>query len=99
MATGKHWGARRQTLADIPPRDKCQSVGDAIRYWRVKRGLTQQELADAVGAYVSQVGMWERGARGHTIPGGPPQGDEWLIRLARALGVSVAELMRPLGPE
>ncbi len=52
---------------------------------RTKRGLSQKELADAVGISVSYVSMLERGQRS------PPL--ETIERMARALRVSPASLV------
>ena len=40
-----------------------------IRDWRKHRGLTQQELADAVGWVVSNVSQLEQGRQGYSQPG------------------------------
>lgn len=34
-------------------------IGDRIRDWRKRRGLTQEELAKAIGVDKSAVGQWE----------------------------------------
>ena len=40
-----------------------RQVGSRIRVRRVEVGLSQQELADAVGADQTQVSAWENGRR------------------------------------
>ena len=48
-------------------------------------GLTQQQLADAVGVKQSNIAFWERAAK-------PPRG-EVLPAIADALGVTIEELL------
>ena len=64
----------------------CAKAGRLIRTLRLERGLTQAELADAVGVSKQAVSNWERGKR---FP------DVSLIEaLTEALGVSAAELIK-----
>src|SRR3989304_1488072 len=60
---------------------------------RQRAGLTQPELAAAVGGAVSNIAFWE-------LKGTPPRG-EVLPKMAQALGVSVDELLgaAPGNPE
>ena len=52
---------------------------------RKAAGLTQKELADAVGASQQSVAFWEKNAR-------PPRADT-LIKIAAALGVRAEEVL------
>lgn len=56
-----------------------------IRELRLKRGLSQTVLGERVGLTQGQVGHLENGARNLTL--------EWMKRIARAMDVSVAELL------
>lgn len=59
-----------------------------LRFWRERRALTQQELADKAG--ITRVAL----ARIET--GGADPRPSTTRKLARSLGVSVDELMAPL---
>lgn len=59
--------------------------GQRLRNLRLERGMTQQELADAIGASVVGVRNWERGTRKPTM--------EMLVSLSRALRVSIDTLV------
>lgn len=56
-----------------------------IKEFRVKKGLTQAELAEIVGAYQSTVAMWETGQRIPRIAS--------LKKLAALFGCSIDELL------
>lgn len=56
-----------------------------IREIRRKLGLSQAGLGERVGLTQGQVGHLENGARNLTL--------EWMKRIARAMNVSVAELL------
>jgi len=58
--------------------------GERIRQLRTSKGLTQEELAEAVGVSTDFISLIERGERAPSF--------ENLERLAEALGVNVAEL-------
>ena len=51
---------------------------NAIRRYRVQRGLTQERLGSALGLDRSVVSRWERGVRLPSVP--------WLFKMARELG-------------
>jgi transcriptional regulator with XRE-family HTH domain len=55
---------------------------EKIRVWRERRGLTQEQLAAAVGHLQSRVGKWEKADTLRIEP-------RFLLRLARALEVPV----------
>jgi transcriptional regulator with XRE-family HTH domain len=76
----------------MPPRRKAvprsaehAALGEAIRQTRTERGLSQEELAEAAGMHVTQVGGLERGARNPSYT--------TLVRLARALGAETGALV------
>jgi len=60
-------------------------LGSRLRRLRRQRGLTQDELAVAVGVSRSAVAQWESGRSG--------QATSHLRRLAEALGIQVNDLM------
>lgn len=59
------------------------TLGRKIKEYRVKRGITQEELGNLVGVTTQAVSKWERG--------GTPDA-ELLPNIARALGVSIDAL-------
>lgn len=66
-------------------RDPLQQLSTNVRAIRAERGLTQEQVADAGGLALSDVGRIERGQR--------DPGVRVLARLARGLGISVADLL------
>jgi transcriptional regulator with XRE-family HTH domain len=72
-----------------PRRSKPRSpehaaLGDAVRRLRLEVEMSQEELAEAAGTDLTQVGGVERGVRNPSYT--------TLLRLAAALGTSVGEL-------
>jgi transcriptional regulator with XRE-family HTH domain len=72
-----------------PRRSKPRSpehaaLGEAIRQLRTEAGMSQEELAEAAGTDLTQVGGIERGVRNPSYT--------TLLRLAGALGTKVGEL-------
>lgn len=70
-------------------------IGDQIKRYRMKKGMTQEELGDMVGVTTQAVSKWERG--------GSPDA-ELLPKIASALGITInmlyeQELMRSLEDE
>ena len=65
-------------------------VGAQLREWRQRRQLTQERLAERAGLSYKFVGEIERGAGNPTI--------QTLSRLAAALDVDLAELLRAAEP-
>lgn len=63
------------------------SPGTRVRDLRRERGMTQNELADAIGVSRSAVAQWESGRAGQATP--------HLRRVADVLGVSVDHLLGP----
>ena len=64
---------------------KDDSIGVRIKETRIKKGLTQQQVADSIGVTYQNISQYERGVR-------TPK-NETLIKIADALGVSVYELI------
>jgi transcriptional regulator with XRE-family HTH domain len=62
-------------------------VGENIKYYRTKLGMTQEELADRAGINRSYLASLERGRRNTTL--------KTVEMLAKALGVSTTELVSP----
>ncbi len=69
-----------------PPSNVARALGKAVREYRLKKGLTQQEVADKCGLDISYVGGIERGQRNPTL--GVIHG------LASVLGVRVSDLLK-----
>jgi|ERR1051326_867602 transcriptional regulator with XRE-family HTH domain len=65
--------------------------GPRLRRARDRRGMTQAQLADAIGAYPSQISNYENGEK---VPEG-----ETMVALADALDVSLNELARGVPKE
>jgi transcriptional regulator with XRE-family HTH domain len=64
-----------------------QPFPERLRQLRKEAGLTQQQLADFVGVSTAAVSCWETGIR--EVPAGNN-----LVRLAEALGLDPAEVMK-----
>jgi transcriptional regulator with XRE-family HTH domain len=79
--------ASDQPLPGMPPRVQAetQAVSDKIREARLLAGMTQQQLADALGVTQTAVSYWESGKRDMGV------GD--LLAYAAALGVAAASLL------
>lgn len=65
--------------------DFGRSVGAEIRYWRNRRGLTQEQLAELVGIGVNTIIRYEGGGNG------PNPVVAW--KIADALEVSLSQLI------
>ena len=61
--------------------------GLAVRKWRTKRGLTQEELAEKSGLHRNYISDLERGTRN--------VGLENILALAKALGIKPSKLVDP----
>ena len=66
-----------------------QEFAQRLRQYRKDKGLTQQELADQLGVSNKTVSRWESGSYPDVTT---------LVALARALGVTVDELLDPKAP-
>jgi transcriptional regulator with XRE-family HTH domain len=63
--------------------------GERLRALRTERGWSQERLAEAAGITLNYMGNLERGEQSPSLG--------VLVRLARALDVDLATLMRELG--
>ena len=70
-------------------RDPLDRLSRNVLRIRTERGLTQEQVADAGGLALSDVGRIERGQR--------DPGVRVLARLAHGLGVGLAELLEGIG--
>lgn len=59
--------------------------GHRLKYFRLERGMTQEKLADIIGASTAGVRNWERGARKPTM--------DMLLAVGRALNISIDTLL------
>ena len=71
-----------------PSVDLDRSFGPNLRHWRVKRGYSQEKLAQLADLHRTEIGLLERGERE------PKLGI--ITKLAGALGVSPAVLFEGL---
>ncbi|MBQ6707175.1 MAG: helix-turn-helix transcriptional regulator [Clostridia bacterium] len=69
--------------------DIAKSVGQRIRNYRIKLGLSQEKLAELSGCHPTYIGQLERGEKNATL--------ESVERITNALGVSLADLFEKLG--
>ena len=67
--------------------DESRNIGLRIREERIKRTLTQVELGTIIGYTGSKICRLERGYH--------PVTDELIITIARALGITVDDLLTP----
>ena len=79
------WDATLETMKQKPKTDWKESFGERIERFRKARGLTQEELAQKIGATQRVIAYYE-GETEH-LPA------NLLVPLARALRVSVDELL------
>ena len=66
--------------------DSQERVGRTLRAKRKRSGLTQEQLAEAADMHPTEVSRLERGVRDPRL--------STLVRLARALGIELADLVR-----
>ena len=64
-------------------------LGENVRHVRLEKGLSQEALADLCGLHRTYLGGIERGERNVSFLN--------IIRIAQALDVNVAELVRDIG--
>lgn len=62
--------------------------GARVRQQRLRRGLSQEALANKAGVHRTYIGMIERAEKNITLVN--------IQKIARALGLSIEELMRGL---
>ena len=65
--------------------EQLRKLGDRVRSLRRKHNISQEKLAEIAGVHRTYIGMIERGEKNVTLV--------TLLRLAKALGVSPAELL------
>lgn len=63
-----------------------EAIGEGLAEYRVKAGLSQQELADAMGVSRSLIGLWEQGRS--------PVAEKHVEAYAQLMGVDVDEFKR-----
>src|SRR4051812_8742973 len=76
-------------LEEMIYKDVKKGFGLAIKTWRGKSGISQEELAWRAGLHRSYVADIERGARNASL--------QTIEKLAKALRVSLSTLFQPLG--
>lgn len=69
----------------------CYGVGNRIKELREAKGLSLEQVADAAGTSFQQIHRLERGKRRLT--------DDWMRRVAPALGVAPAALLSDQSPD
>ena len=67
----------------------AKTVGQRIRNYRMKQGLSQEKLAELSGCHPTYIGQLERGEKNATL--------ESVERIAVALNVSLSVLFEKLG--
>jgi transcriptional regulator with XRE-family HTH domain len=72
-------------MSDTTDEDIRRQIGHRIKVRRVELELRPQELADPLGLQQNHLSEWEKGSRAIRA--------EQLVRLAKVLGVSVAQLV------
>jgi len=63
------------------PKDLLVNIGKNIRFYRTRKGLSQKELADAIGVAPTQFNRLELGATNFSII--------TLVKVSKALGISL----------
>ena len=63
-----------------------KGIGQMIRLARIKKGMTQADLAETIGVSQGAVGQWENGM---TIPR-----PKHIVRLSSLLDIPVDELLK-----
>lgn len=66
-------------------------IGQRIRNYRTKQGLSQEKLAELSGCHPTYIGQLERGEKNATI--------ESIEKISLALNVSLSKLFEKLGGE
>jgi transcriptional regulator with XRE-family HTH domain len=64
-----------------------REIGARLRALRTEKGMTQDELARAIGTHFTGISAVERGVRGLTV--------QQIVKLATALKVSPDQLLQP----
>ena len=63
-----------------------KAIGGNVRRLRLRRGLTQEDLGEAAGIHYTFLGHIERGNKAPSLP--------TLARIAQALGMPIASLLK-----
>lgn len=69
--------------------DIAKAIGQRIRNYRTKQGLSQEKLAELSGCHPTYIGQLERGEKNATI--------ESIERIAAALNIPLSKLFEKLG--
>lgn len=64
------------------------SIGDKVRFWREKKGISQRELARRSGLHYVHVAKIELGQR-------PDPAISTMQAIAKALGITLDKLLNP----
>jgi transcriptional regulator with XRE-family HTH domain len=67
------------------PETVLKEFGSRVTKLRLKRGLSQEQLADITGLHRTQISLIERGRRSPRL--------DTIIRLAKALNINPAKLI------
>mgnify|MGYP001166045941 CR=1 FL=1 len=79
------------TVLFMPKSTEALVFGRRLKELRKKRGLSQKELAAAIGVHQFQISKYETGAYFPTVGN--------VIEIAKTLHVGIAELFGEIGPE
>lgn len=79
-------GCRAYTRGMAAPLKTPQIDGFWLREWRIARGITQEQVAEALDTHKSVISNYERGKR--------EPGVAVILRLASAIGVHPGDLFR-----
>jgi DNA-binding XRE family transcriptional regulator len=79
------WNQANQEREDYLQAAVAAGRMSKIKYYRIKQGLTQKQLANAIGTRQSNIARYERASY--------KAGRRTLEKVSRALGVSLAELL------
>ena len=69
--------------------DIAKIIGQRIRNYRTKKGLSQEKLAELAGCHPTYIGQLERGEKHATL--------ESVEKIASAMDISLSELFDKLG--
>jgi len=69
--------------------DIAKIIGQRIRNYRTKKGLSQEKLAELAGCHPTYIGQLERGEKNATL--------ESVEKIASAMDISLSELFDKLG--
>jgi transcriptional regulator with XRE-family HTH domain len=78
----------KQNNTDMPPPDLRVLFGKRVRELRLKRGLSQEELAELTGLHHNYVGSVERGERNISLVN--------IVKIARGLSVTPSTLIETI---